>query len=416
MSESVDRPELLNRFLRYVRIDTQADESSQTVPSTLKQLDLCRLLAEECRKMGLTEVVEHATGTVLARIPSTVKHAAPTISWIAHVDTSPETSGTNVQPIVHVGYLGGDIHLPQGNEKVIRVSENPELNDLIGKTLITTDGSTLLGSDDKSGVAVIMSAAEHLIRHPEILHGPICLCFTCDEEIGRGVDHLDLKELDAVCGYTLDGGGSGEIDVETFSADLAVVSITGVNIHPSIGKGKLVNANRILSRFLALLPPDLSPECTEGREGFIHPYHIEGSVAEASARMILRSFDTPVLTEYAKLLEGIAAQLRPSYPQAKIELTFREQYRNMGDGLKLETRAVAKAVRATERAGLTPRQSIIRGGTDGSRLTALGLPTPNLSTGEHNPHSPLEWTCLEEMESAVKVLIELAREWGTEQA
>jgi len=416
MSEPVDRTELLNRFLHYVRIDTQADESSQTVPSTLKQLDLCRLLAEECRKLGLTDVVEHTTGTVLARVPATVKHPAPTIAWIAHVDTSPETSGTNVQPIVHVGYQGGDIKLPQGNGKVILVSENPELNDLIGKTLITSDGSTLLGSDDKSGVAVIMCAAEHLIRHPEILHGPICLCFTCDEEIGRGVDHLDLKELGAVCGYTLDGGGAGDIDVETFSADLAIVTVRGVNIHPSIGKGKLVNANRILSQFLSRLPPDLSPECTEGREGFIHPYHLEGSVAEASARMILRSFDTPMLAEYARMLEGIAAELRTLYPQAEIELTFREQYRNMGDGLKLEPRAVAKAVLATKRAGLTPKKSIIRGGTDGSRLTALGLPTPNLSTGEHNPHSPLEWTCLEEMESAVKVLIELAKEWGTEQA
>lgn len=414
MSESVNRTELLNRFLRYVRIDTQADETSQTVPSTLKQLDLCRLLADECRKMGLKDVVEHTTGTVLARVPSTVKHSAPTISWIAHVDTSPETSGTNVQPIVHVGYQGGDLKLPKGKDKVIRVSENPELNDLIGKTLITTDGSTLLGSDDKSGVAVIMSAAEHLMHHPEILHGPICLCFTCDEEIGRGVDHLDLQELGAICGYTLDGGGSGDIDVETFSADLAIVTVRGINIHPSIGKGKLVNANRILSQFISRLPPELSPECTDGREGFIHPYHMEGSVAEASARMILRSFDTPMLSEYAQLLESIAAEMRKHYPQAQIELTFREQYRNMGDGLKLEPRAVAKAVQATKQAGLPPKQTIIRGGTDGSRLTALGLPTPNLSTGEHNPHSPLEWTCLEEMESAVKVLIELAREWGTE--
>lgn len=414
MPESIDRAELLNRFLRYVRIDTQADETSQTVPSTLKQLDLCRLLAGECRKIGLSNVVEHAAGTVLAWIPATVRHSAPTIAWIAHVDTSPETSGTNVQPIVHVGYQGGDIRLPNGPDRVIRVAENPELTSLIGKTLITTDGSTLLGADDKSGVAVIMSAAEHLVRHPEILHGPICLCFTCDEEIGRGVDHLDLKELDAVCGYTLDGGGAGEVDIETFSADLATVTVRGVNIHPSIGKGKLVNANRILGAFLSRMPPELSPECTDGREGFMHPYHIEGSVAEAVARIILRSFDTPMLTEYAKILEGIAAEVRTQFPQAVIELAFREQYRNMADGLKREPRAVAKAVIATEKAGLTPRQTIIRGGTDGSRLTALGLPTPNLSTGEHNPHSPLEWTCLEEMESAVRVLIELAREWGQE--
>lgn len=407
--------ELLNRFLRYVRIDTQADETSQSVPSTAKQLDLCRLLAEECRGMGLSDVVEHPTGTVIARVPATVKHAAPAIAWIAHVDTSPETSGTNVQPVVHVGYQGGDIRLPKAKDKVIRVEENPELNGLIGKTLITTDGTTLLGSDDKSGVAVIMSAAEYLLAHPEILHGPLVLCFTCDEEIGRGVDHLDINELGTVCGYTLDGGGAGEVDVETFSADQAIITVTGVNIHPSIGKGKLVNAIRILSQLLAQLPPELSPEWTDGRQGFVHPYALEGSVAEASARLILRSFDTPVLATYARMLEALAEELRIKHPQANIEIQIREQYRNMGEGLAKEPRAVAKALIATQRAGLVAKESIIRGGTDGSRLTALGLPTPNLSTGEHNPHSPLEWTCLEEMESAVKVLVELAREWGREQ-
>ena len=406
---------LLSRFLRYVQIDTQANEHSRSVPSTAKQLDLCRILEAECRALGLTEVSLDEFGIVMATIPATVKHGAPAIAWVAHVDTSPETSGTNVRPVIHEKYRGGDITLPKDRSRVIRVSENPELNDLIGKTIITTDGTTLLGSDDKSGVAVIMTAAAHLQAHPEIPHGPIRVCFTCDEEIGRGVDHLDLQKLNAVCAYTLDGGGQGCVDSETFSADLAIVTVTGVNIHPSIGKGKLVNAIRILSEFIERLPKDrLSPETTEDREGFLHPYHLEGGVAQASVRIILRDFETPRLTEYAKMLEQIAADLQPKHPAADIRVEIKKQYRNMRDGLAKEPRALAKALEATRTAGMEPQQTIIRGGTDGSRLTELGLPTPNLSTGEHNPHSPLEWTCLEEMEKGVEVLVALAKSWGQE--
>ncbi|MBI3861329.1 MAG: peptidase T [Planctomycetia bacterium] len=408
---------LLERFLRYVQIDTQSNEASTTVPSTAKQLDLSKLLESECRELGLADVSLDKFGIVMATVPGTVAGHAPTIAWVAHVDTSPETSGTAVKPIVHSPYAGGDITLPGDPTKVIRVADNPDLERLVEGTVITTDGTTLLGADDKAGVAVIMSAAAHLIAHPEIAHGPIRLCFTCDEEIGHGVDHLDLKKLDALCAYTLDGDGEGSVDGETFSADQAIVTVTGINIHPSIGKGKMVNAVRILGEFLAQMPVDrLSPETTEDREGFMHPYQIEGGVAQATVRIILRDFETPALREYAALLEQIAHPLRAKYPRAAITIRIVEQYRNMREGLAKEPRALAKALEATRAAGLEPRQTIIRGGTDGSRLTALGLPTPNLSTGEHNPHSPLEWTSLEEMQHAVDVLVALAQCWAHEEA
>lgn len=405
---------VLSRFLRYVRIDTQADELSRSVPSTSQQLDLCRLLESECRALQLQQVVLNEFGVLLATIPAT-QPGGPAIGWVAHVDTSPETCGKHVHPLVHENYQGGDIPLPGDSSRVIRVAENPELNELLGKTLVTTDGTTLLGADDKAGVAVIMAAAEYLQRHPEIPHGPIRLCFTCDEEIGRGVDHLDLREFNVCCAYTLDGYGQGEVDCETFSADLAVVTITGVNIHPSIGKGVLVNAVKILGEFLAALPArELSPETTSEREGFLHPYQLEGSVARATVRIILRDFETSRLDTYAALLEEIADRLRQKYPRAAIIIERHEQYRNMRDGLRKEPRAVAKALEAMTAVGLQPRQTIIRGGTDGSRLTELGLPTPNLSTGEHNPHSPLEWTCVEELETAVRVLVALGRAWADE--
>ena len=408
---------LLDRFLRYVRIDTQSDETSKTYPSTAKQLDLSRLLVDECRALGLADVSLSEHGVVTATVPATVKHNAPAIAWVAHVDTSPEFSGANVNPIVHRNYDGRDIVLPNAPERVVRVADNPDLQKLVGGTVITTDGTTLLGSDDKSGLAVIMSAAAHLLTHPEIEHGPIRLCFTCDEEIGRGVDKVDVPGLKSVCAYTLDGDSAGKIDNETFSADGATVTVTGVNTHPSIGKGVLVNAIKILSDFIARLPREtLTPETTDGRQGFIHVYHIEGGVAQASARLILRDFDTPKLKDYAALLEGIAAELRTAHPKAQIKVETRKQYRNMGDELKKEPRAVKLAIEAIRAAGLEPQQTIIRGGTDGSVLTERGLPTPNLSTGEHNPHSPFEWTSVEQMQQAVDVLVQLAILWGRERA
>lgn len=406
---------LLDRFLRYVRIDTQADEHSESVPSTIKQLDLSRLLARECEELGLADVSLSEHGIVTATVPATVEQDAPSVAFVAHVDTSPEFSGTNVKPIVHENYRGGDIILPGDTTRVIRVAENHALENLIGGTIITSDGTTLLGADDKSGIAVIMTAAAYLMEHPEIPHGPVRLCFTCDEEVGRGVDHLDIAKLDVVCAYTLDSDGVGRIDAETFSADQVVVTVRGINTHPSIGKDAMVNAIRILAAFLDRLPRrTLSPETTCGREGFLHPYEVEGSVAEARARIILRDFETPALAEYAALLESIAAPLRAEYPRAQIEIAVRKQYRNMRDGLKKEPRALEFAVAATRAAGLEPREEVIRGGTDGSRLTELGLPCPNLSAGQHNPHSPLEWTSVEEMQQAVNVLVELAKLWGRE--
>jgi tripeptide aminopeptidase len=404
---------LLERFCRYVRVDTQADESAKTYPSSPGQLDLGRMLVAELKQIGIGDATADEHGIVLGTLPATAAPQAPTIAWVAHVDTSPETSGHGVKPIVHRNYQGGDIVLPGDPSKVVRVAESPELARLKGSTIITSDGTTLLGADDKAGVAVVMEAVAHLQAHPEIPHGRIRICFTCDEEIGHGVDHVDLKKLDAQAAYTLDGGGQGEVDAETFSADLAVVTIKGVNIHPSIAKGKMINAVRLAGAFLDRLPVmGLSPETTSDREGFLHPYRIEGGVPQTTLRILLRDFDTPRLADKATLLQSIAGLVMSEYPGSRVEVSVTPQYRNMADGLAREPRAVAYAENAMRRIGIEPKRTIIRGGTDGSRLTELGLPTPNLSTGEHNLHSPLEWTCLEEMSTAVRVLVELAQVWA----
>jgi tripeptide aminopeptidase len=408
---------LLARFLRYARLDTQAVEGATTYPSSAKQLELSRLLARECREIGLADVGLSEFGIVTATVPASPGCRAPGIAWFAHVDTSPEFTAENVQPVVYEHYDGRDLVLPGDPSRVIRTTENPALTRLVGHTIITTDGTTLLGADDKSGIAVIMTAAAHLLAHPEIVHGPIRVCFTCDEEVGHGVDHVEIDKLGVVCGYTLDSEGAGRIDSETFSADLAIVKVTGVNTHPSIGKGAMVNAVRILSDFISRTPTErLSPETTDARDGFLHPYQISGGVASASARIILRDFETATLADHARLLEGIAAELRAKHPRAQIEVEIHKQYRNMRDGLSKEPRALPKAIEAVRAAGLEPELSQIRGGTDGSVLTERGLPTPNLSSGQHNPHSPLEWTCLEEMQKAVDILIELAKAWGREKA
>jgi tripeptide aminopeptidase len=404
---------LLDRFCRYVRIDTTAVENAGTYPSSPGQVELGRMLAEELRAMRAADAAQDEHGIVLATIPATIARDVPTLAWIAHVDTSPETTGRHVQPIVHENYDGRDIVLPGDTSKIIRVNDNPELLHLKGKTLITSDGTTLLGADDKAGVAVIMEAAAQLLARPELPHGPIRICFTCDEEIGHGVDHLDLQKLGAVAGYTLDGGGTGEIDGETFSADLAVVTIRGVNIHPAIAKGRMVNAVRLAGLFLDRLPRlAQSPETTAEREGFLHPYRIDGGVAEVTLRILLRDFETPRLADRAELLRAITRTITAEYPQASIDVKITPQYRNMAEGLSKEPRALAYAQEAMRRAGLEPKLTIVRGGTDGSRLTEVGLPTPNLSTGEHNLHSPLEWTCVEEMATAVRVLVELAQVWA----
>jgi tripeptide aminopeptidase len=405
---------LLDRFCRYARVYTQADEKSGTVPSSAGQLELGRMLKDELLALGLRDATHDEHGIVLATLPASVRHPAPTVAWIAHVDTSPETTGLHVKPVIHRDYGGGDIVLPGDPSKVLRAADNPELAALKGKTIITTDGTTLLGGDDKAGVAVIMEAAAYLVQHPEIPHGPLRICFTCDEEIGHGVDHLDLKKLGARVAYTLDGGATGELDGETFSADLAVVTVKGVNVHPGIARGHMVNAVRLAGMFLDRLPRTcLSPETTAGRDGFLHPYRIEGGVAEVTMRILLRDFDTTRLAEKAELLRGVARLIEAEYPSAKVDVQVTAQYRNMAEGLAKEPRALAFAEEAMRRAGVEPRRTIVRGGTDGSRLTELGLPTPNIFCGEHNIHSPLEWTCLEEMAAAVRVLAELAQVWGT---
>ncbi|MEC9095072.1 MAG: tripeptide aminopeptidase PepT, partial [Planctomycetota bacterium] len=306
----------------------------------------------------------------------------------------------------------GDIPLSGDVSKVITMAESPELNDLIGKTLITTDGTTLLGGDDKAGIAIIMEAANYLMEHPEIQHGPIRILFTCDEEIGRGVNHVNIEKVGAVVAYTLDGGGAGDIDVETFSADGLAVSVKGVNIHPSIAKDRMVNALRAAGAFLERLPQDQAPETTEDRVGFIHPYVLEGGVAEVNIQILLRDFDTTQLQVKADLVRDLATQIEQEFPGISIQVNHQKQYRNMADGLPKEPRAVAFAERAHDELGLEYRLSSIRGGTDGSMLTEKGLPTPNLSSGQHTQHSPLEWACLDEMLQQGQVLIQTAVIWG----
>lgn len=404
---------LLERFLRYVAIDTQANDAAGSYPSSPGQWELGRLLVAELRALGLQQVVHDEHGLVWATLPATLTRPTPVIAWNAHLDTSPEASGAHVKPQIIRGYPGGDIPLPGDPRQVIRVAENAELGSLIGGTLVTTDGTTLLGADDKAGVAVIMEATAYLTEHPELAHGPIKILFTCDEEIGQGVAHVDVGQLGATAGYTLDGHASDEIDVETFSADLATVRVQGVNIHPSIAKGRMVNAVRGAAAFIAGLPQDaMSPEMTSGREGFLHPYQLHGGVAEVVLKILLRDFDAAKLAEQAESLRNLATSVEAELPGVRVAVEVTPQYRNMAEGLVREPRAVGCAQKAFERLGRTAKLTVVRGGTDGSQFTAQGLPTPNLSTGEHNPHSPLEWACLEEMVLAAQVLVELAQVWA----
>ncbi len=404
---------LLDRFIRYAQVETTADEESSQYPSTPGQLELGRLVAAELVELGLSDVQHTEHGLVLATLPSNVSQQVPTIAFCSHFDTSPESSGKDVKPQVIRNYAGGDLTLPADNTRVIRVAENPELGDLHGQTLITTDGTTLLGADDKAGLAVIVEMMQHLLENPTIPHGDVRLCFTCDEEIGHGVDYVPLDELAATVCYTLDGPGRDTIDVETFSADLATVTVRGVNIHPSIAQGRMVNALRVAAAFVDQLPRDRqAPEVTSDRQGFLHPYHVEGGVAETKLRILLRDFDTSELAVHADVLHKAAAATEQKFAGSQIQIEIKPQYRNMAEGLATEPRAVEYAKLAHQKLGRTPKLTVIRGGTDGSRLTELGLPTPNLSTGQHNPHSPLEWCCLEEMTAATEVLVELCRIWA----
>lgn len=405
---------LLNRFLDYVRVDTQAGFDSTAVPTTPGQLRLGAQIVEELRAIGLVDVEQDATGTVYGTVPATPGHeASPVVAFNAHLDTSPETSGRDVKPRAFV-YEGGDVPLTGDPTKVLRVAENPDLATCIGKTIVVTDGTTLLGSDDKSGVAVIVEAAARLMERPDLVHGPVRIFFTCDEEIGRGVEQVDLAKVNAVAAYTLDGDGSGAIDDETFDAMKVVVIFRGINIHPSIAKGRMVNALRALGYFLERLPRnERSPETTDGRAGFIHPVRVlESGVDRAAIEMILRDFDRAKLEAHAELVREAAETTRAAFPGLTTEIEASEQYANLGPALARQPHIVEYAEEAYRRVGISPRRTIIRGGTDGSFLTARGLLTPNLSTGEHNPHSPLEWTCLEEMETAVQTIVQLVQIWA----
>lgn len=410
---------LLDRFLRYVQIDTQSAHGTGLYPSTQKQWLLLRLLTEELRTLGAADVTLTEHGYVLATLPATTTRAdVPTIAYLAHVDTAPDFSGTNVKPIVHENYQGTRIVLPDDPTQVLD-PENPLYADLltaVGKDIITASGLSLLGADDKAGVAIIMTLADHLLRHPEIEHGPIRICFTPDEEIGAGVDHLNLDQLGAQVAYTLDGENPGEINWETFSAYSARVTITGVATHPGTARRYgMVNAVHLAGKLLNQLPREfMAPESTDQRDGFIHPVGISGDAAQTTLRLILREHDDAKLDAIADMLRLQCQALNAAYPTARIEVEISESYRNMGNWLKDQMQIVDLALAACRNVGLDPFTNPVRGGTDGSRLTAMGLPTPNVFVGGHNAHGPLEWVTRQDMEKAVEVLIELARLWATD--
>jgi len=403
---------VVERFLRYVTYDTQSSMTSSTYPSTEKQPVLLDLLVEELRAIGVKDAERDAHGYVTGTIPATTKKKnVPVIGLLAHVDTSPETSGANVKPIVHRNWQGGDIALPDDPSIVLRPSEIPNLREQIGHDIITASGTTLLGSDNKSGVAEIMAAAEFLIEHPEIPHGTVRIGFTPDEEIGRGVDHFDVKRFGAAYAYTLDASGRGTIEMETFSADSMRVTFEGINAHPGFAKDRMVNAIRVMGDFLARLPRDLSPERTEEREGFVHPIVAEASVEKASVLFIIRDFTTAGLEKMEALLRSLANEAAAAWPGASATFEVQESYRNMKDVLDHHPQAIEHAREAIRRAGLEVRETAIRGGTDGSRLSFMGLPTPNLFAGENNFHSKYEWVSAQDMEKAVETIVHLVQIW-----
>jgi len=405
--------DVLDRFLRYVRYDTQSDETSTTFPSTDKQLILLRALTDELRAIGVADASIDEYGYVMATIPATTKKAGvPTIGFLAHVDTSPEMPGAGVAPIVHRGYDGRDLALPDDPSAVLRLQDIPALADQMGHDIVTASGTTLLGADNKAGVAEIMTAAAFLVAHPEIAHGTIRLGFTPDEEVGRGTQHFDVARFGAQFAYTLDGGRRGEIEMESFSADAMTVTFHGFNTHPGYAKGRMVNAIKAAARFIDRLPHDrLSPETTDGHEGFVHPYVITAGVQTTSVRLLIRDFVTAALREKEQALEALAREVAAGYPGIRVEVTVDESYRNMKEVLDRYPAVVDHAREAIRRAGIEPITHPIRGGTDGSRLSFMGLPTPNLFAGEHNFHSRLEWVSVQDMEKAVEVIVHLCQVW-----
>lgn len=403
---------VLERLLRYVRYDTQSDDTATTYPSTAKQLVLLEALREELRALGLADASMDEFGYVMATVPATTSRIVPTIGFIAHVDTSPEMSGTHVKPLVHAAYDGRDLVLPDAPGVVLRASEWPALAARIGDDIVTASGTTLLGADNKAGVAEIMTAVEHLVRHPEIPHGPIRVAFTPDEEVGRGTEHFDVARFGAAFAYTMDGGARGHLECESFSADSVAITFRGFNTHPGYAKGRMVNAIKAAADFIMRLPSDaLSPETTSGYEGFVHPNALEASVDATTVRVLVRDFTDAGLHAKHALLKACAEDTATRFGGMPVEIVVTEQYRNMRSVIDAHPHVVEYARDAITRAGLTVHERPIRGGTDGSRLSFMGVPTPNLFAGEQNFHSRLEWVSVQDMEKAVEVILHLVQIW-----
>lgn len=401
----------VDRFLKYVKYDTQSDDESKSFPSTEKQKILSKDLADELKKMGIEDAHIDDYGYVMGTVPSNTSKNVPPIGFISHVDTSPAVSGKDVNPVINKNYRGGDIKLKEGNQ-VIKADENPDLSEMIGYDIITTDGRTLLGADNKAGVAEIMDAVNYLLSHPELKHGPVKICFTPDEEVGRGTEKFDVKKFGAKYAYTVDGQTRGEVESETFSADGVTIKFHGKNIHPGYAKGKMINAVKIAASFIESLPKEkLSPETTDKREGYVHCVSVNANEELATLKFIIRDFETPKLKEYEDFLKDLAERAVQKFPGSKLDFEITEQYRNMKEILDQQPMVVDYAVEAMKRLDIKPIMQPIRGGTDGARLSFMGLPTPNIFAGEHSFHSKLEWIAIQDMETAVRVIVEICKVW-----
>lgn len=410
--QNLSSSNIAERFIRYARVDTQSDPHSSATPSTEKQKDLSRLLVQELHETGVTDAELDANGYVYATIPSNTSKKVPVICFCSHVDTAPDCTGAGVKPLIHKNYDGSDIILPDDNSQVISTADHPYLLKKIGDDIITASGTTLLGADDKAGVAVIMEMAEYFMRNPEVKHGSIKILFTPDEEIGRGVDKIDLRKLGADYGYTLDAGELGSFEDETFSADSVTITFSGVSAHPGYAKNKLVNAIKVAGTFLEALPTNaLSPETTEGREGFVHPVYVSGIAEKATLQFIIRDFNTRKLSEYEAMLEQLVNVTLKKFAGASATFEVKEQYRNMKEILDQYPQISEYALLAMARAGIEPIRSSARGGTDGSRLSFMGLPCPNIFTGEMAFHGKHEYVSVQDMQKSVETIVQLARIW-----
>jgi peptidase T len=408
-------PDILERFVSYVRIDTQSSDASESFPSTEKQKDLAAKLKPELEALGLSDVQVTPWSYVLATLPTNQPRKVPTIALLAHLDTSPDVSGAGVEPKFHENYQGQDLVISDSDNVVLKVSENPYLKEQAGKTIITASGKTLLGADNKAGIAEIMDALTYLVEHPQAPRPNIRVVFTPDEETGRGVEHITAAEIGADYGYTVDGEKPGEIEDETFCADSLELTVTGINVHPGMAKGKLVNAVKVAARIIEKLPKAaLSPETTADREGYVHPHQVTGSVETATIKFLIRDFTVKGLKRSEKKIAGIAQRVTAQFPGARSEIKVIESYRNMKVVLDKHPEVLAKAERAIAMAGYLPQRASIRGGTDGARLSFMGLPTPNLFTGGFNFHSKQEWIALEDMKKASEVIVHLMKLWATE--